>query len=90
MIELGHHAPTGPNFIGEDNDACLKIVTITQTSFRTRHLRIKFHFIRDAVQRKEIYSERVPSVDNPTGLMTKPFRGHPFVRQRATILHLGD
>ena len=54
LKELGHE-PTGPTFIGEDNDACLKIATTTQTSFRTRHLRIEFHFIRDAIQRQEIY-----------------------------------
>ena len=89
LTELGH-APAGPTFIGEDNEACLKIATTTQTSFRTRHLRIEFHFIRDAVQRKEVYLERVPSVDNPADLMTKPLRGHPFVRHRATILHLGE
>ena len=89
LTELGH-APTGSTFIGEDNDACLKIATTTQTSFRTRHLRIEFHFIRDAVQRKEIYLERVRSADNPADLMTKPLRGHPFVCHRATILHLGE
>ena len=54
LKELGHE-PTDPTFIGEDNDACLKIATTTRTSFKTRHLRIEFHFIRDAIKRQEIY-----------------------------------
>ena len=89
LKELGHGA-AGPTFIGEDNDACMKIATTTQTSFRTRHLRIEFHFIRDATQRKEIYLEYVPSAKNPADLMTKPLRGPAFLRHRATIMHLEE
>ena len=89
LTELGH-APTGPTFIGEDNEACMKIASTSFTTLRTRHLRIEIHFIRDAVQRKEIQRERVPSADDSADLMTKPLRGHPIIHHRATILHLGE
>lgn len=46
--ELGH-PPIGLTFIGEDHEDCLTIATTTQTSHRTRHICIEFHFIRDAI-----------------------------------------
>jgi hypothetical protein len=85
LTELGHPA-TGPTVIGEDNNACLTIATTTQTSLRTRHIRIEWHFIREAVQNGDIHLEHVPSEDNPADAMTKPLRGPAFFRHRATLL----
>ena len=85
LTELGHPA-AGPTVIGEDNNACLTIATTTQTSLRTRHIRIEWHFIREAVQNGDIHLEHVPSEDNPADAMTKPLRGPAFFRHRATLL----
>ncbi len=74
--------------MGEDNDVCLIIAKTTQTSFRTRHIGIEFHFIRDAVTRKDIHMEHVPSADNLADIMTKPLRGPSFIRHRAIILSI--
>ena len=71
----------------EDNEACMTIATTTQTSFRTRHIRIEYHFIRDAILAKEVHLEYVPSTDNPADMMTKPLRGPVFNRYRAAILN---
>ncbi len=76
--ELGHHVH-GPTMIGEDNEACMTIATITRTSFRTRRVRIEFHFIRDAIKAKDIHLEYVSSADNPADMMTKPLRGPVFI-----------
>jgi histone deacetylase 1/2 len=85
LQELGH-PPIGPTFMGEDNEACMTIASTTQTSQRTRHIRIEFHFIRDAIARQQIHLEYVPSEDNPADMMTKPLRGPAFMRHRATSL----
>ena len=72
--------------MGEDNEACIAIAQTTQTSFRTRHICIEYHFIRDAVLGQQIHMEYVPSADNPDDVMTKPLRGPVFLRHRAVIL----
>jgi hypothetical protein len=77
-----------PIMIGEDNDACLSIATTTQTSFKTRHIRIEFHFIRDAIRRKDVAVEYVESAANPADIFTKPLKTSAFQRHRATILNL--
>ena len=89
LRELGQPV-TGPTYMGEDNEACITIATTTQTSLRTRHIRIEFHFIRDAIARKEIYLEYVPSGDNPADMMTKPLRGPAFLRHRASTLSIHE
>ena len=77
-----------PIMIGEDNDACLSIATTTQTSFKTRHIRIEFHFIRDAIRRKDVAVEYVESAANPADVFTKPLKTSAFQRHRSTILNL--
>ncbi len=74
--------------MGEDNETCITIVTTTLASFRTRHIRIEFHFIRDAITRHDMHAEYVPSVDNRVDLMTKPLRGRAFLCHRGTILSI--
>ncbi len=86
LAELGHPV-VGPTFMGEDNEACMTIATTTQTSFRTRHIRIEYHFIRDAILSKEVHLEYVPSAYNPADTMTKPLRGPVFDSHRAAILN---
>ena len=85
LAELGHPVD-GPTTIGEDNEACITIATSTQTSFRTRHIRIEFHFIRDAIKNRDIHLEYVPSAENPADSMTKPLRGPVVLRHRAFLL----
>ena len=85
--ELHVHVPR-PIMIGEDNHACLSIATTTQTSFKTRHIRIEFHFIRDAIHRKDISVEYVESAANPADIFTKPLKTAAFQRHRATVLNL--
>nr|GEW46994.1 retrovirus-related Pol polyprotein from transposon TNT 1-94 [Tanacetum cinerariifolium] len=44
---------------------------------RTKHLKIRYHFLHDNVQKGHISIENVSSVDNITGMLTKPLkRGH--------------
>ena len=86
LLTEPEHPPHGPTFMGEDNEACMTIATTTQTSFRTCHIRIEFHFIRDAISRHDMHLEYVPSADNPIDIMTKPLRGPAFIRHRGDLL----
>ena len=75
-----------PIIIGEDNQACLSIATTTMTSFRTRHIRVEFHFIRDAIQRGDLLVEYVSSASNPADMFTKPLNSSTFIHHRSTIM----
>ncbi|GKF60361.1 hypothetical protein Tco_0177147, partial [Tanacetum coccineum] len=45
---------------------------------RTKHIEIRHHFLRDNVQKGHISIEKVPSVDNIAGILTKPLKRESF------------
>lgn len=75
--ELHVHV-TKPVMIGEDNDACISIATTTRTSFKTRHIRIEFHFILDTIRRKDIAIVYVESAATHADNFTKPLKTAVF------------
>nr|GEW66212.1 copia protein [Tanacetum cinerariifolium] len=45
---------------------------------RTKHIKIRHHFLRDNVQKGNISLEKVPSEDNIADILTKPLKREPF------------
>ncbi|GJU86543.1 retrovirus-related pol polyprotein from transposon TNT 1-94 [Tanacetum coccineum] len=45
---------------------------------RTKHIKIRHHFLRDNVQKGHISIEKVPSVDNIADILTKPLKRESF------------
>ena len=87
--ELGHPQLT-PTPIGEDNNACLTIATTTSASTRTRHMDIRFHFVRDAVLEKVITLYHVPSADNHADMFTKDLRNPTFKMHCNAVMHCNE
>ena len=62
---------TAPTIIKEDNTACIKIATNPMTTKRTRHLEIRYHFVREQVERRIIQFEWTQSKDQIADVLTK-------------------
>ncbi|GJS25235.1 retrovirus-related pol polyprotein from transposon TNT 1-94 [Tanacetum coccineum] len=45
---------------------------------RTKHIKIRHHFLRDNVQKGHILIEKVPSVENIADILTKPLKRESF------------
>nr|GEU55701.1 copia protein [Tanacetum cinerariifolium] len=45
---------------------------------RTKHIKIRHHFLRDNVQKGHISIEKVPSFDNIADILTKPLKRESF------------
>ncbi|GJU58002.1 hypothetical protein Tco_1235768 [Tanacetum coccineum] len=45
---------------------------------RTKHIEIRHHFLHDNVQKGHISIEKVPSIDNIVGILTKPLKRESF------------
>jgi hypothetical protein len=54
-----------------DNDACRTTVTQVGTSLRLRHLRVAYHFIKEAVEAGYMVVLRIDTGDNPADIGTK-------------------
>ncbi|GJW14611.1 hypothetical protein Tco_0018744 [Tanacetum coccineum] len=67
-----------------DNKGAIDLSKNPVQHSRTKHIKIRHHFLRDNVQKGHISIEKVPSVDNITDILTKPLKRESF-----NYLHLG-
>ena len=58
------------------------------SSKRTRHINIRYYFIKDNIKRKELTVEYCPTDDMLADFFTKPLQGEKFRKFRRRIMHL--
>ncbi|GKB24198.1 copia protein [Tanacetum coccineum] len=61
-----------------DNKGAIDLSKNPVQHSRTRHIKIRHHFLRDNVQKGHISIEKVPSVDNIADILTKPLKRESF------------
>ena len=71
LLEFLDTIQTKPTNLNEDNQACIKIATNPMTTKRTRHLEIRYHYVREQVQRGVIAFTWVKSEDQIADVLTK-------------------
>ena len=76
----------GPSVIYCDNRSCIHMANNDSTGPRTKHIAIKYHFIKDQIAAGNIVLQYVPSIDNIADFLTKPLVGERFVRMREELL----
>ncbi|GJR69362.1 hypothetical protein Tco_0015427 [Tanacetum coccineum] len=67
-----------------DNKGAINLSKNPVQHSRTKHIKIRHHFLRYNVQKRHISIEKVPSVDNIADILTKPLKRESF-----NYLHLG-
>ena len=60
-----------PGIIFEDNEGAIFLAKNSQVGMRTKHIDVKYHFVRDLIQNKYLDIMYVRSEDNYADLMTK-------------------
>ena len=55
-----------------DNQGVQKLARNSIYHSQTKHIDIKFHFIREAIEKHEVDIEYIPTEEMPADLMTKP------------------
>nr|GEX65379.1 copia protein [Tanacetum cinerariifolium] len=61
-----------------DNKGAIDLSKNPVQHSRTKHIEIRHHFLRDNVQKGHILIEKVSSVENIAGIITKPLRRESF------------
>lgn len=69
--------------IFEDNQSCLKMLEGEKFSNRIKHISIKYNFVRDIREKKEVKFVYCPSEYMVADLLTKPFTGVRITRLAA-------
>ena len=55
---------------------------------RTKHIEVRYFYIKDKVNRKEVRIEHCPTEDMTADFFTKPTQGSLFLRQRDLIMNI--
>ena len=78
------------NTVYRDNTSAMKMEINGKTSSgkRTRHLEIKYFYITDLIERKEIEVKYCPTDSMVAEYMTKPITGVKFRKLRKIILNM--
>ena len=73
--------------IMQDNKSTITMITNgTATSPRTRHVAVRFFFVKDRMDKKEIKLDYISTNDMLADILTKPLQGSLFKRLRDQLL----
>ena len=76
--------------IFQDNQSAISLFKTgkSQSSTRTRHIAIRFYFVKDRVDKGEIRVEYLSSENMVADIFTKPLQGKKFHELRGVLLGL--
>jgi hypothetical protein len=61
-----------------DNQSCVKLSENPVFHDKSKHIEIKYHYIRDMVQRKEVLVQYLPTDEQVVDVLTKPLTRMKF------------
>jgi len=77
-----------PAEVYQDNTSTMAMVAAGMpTSNRTRHISIRFFFVKDRVASGELDISYMPTLDMVSDILTKPLQGELFVKLRKELLN---
>jgi hypothetical protein len=80
-----------PAIIYQDNTSAMSIAQSGKsTSQNTRHINIRYYFIKDRIQNGDIKLNYLPTDKMLSDILTKPLQGELFRRQRQMLLNWFD
>ncbi|KAL6054460.1 Cysteine-rich receptor-like protein kinase 25-like protein [Balamuthia mandrillaris] len=79
----------GPTELFEDNQTAIKIAENPIIHDRSKHIDVKYHYVRQKVKRKEVKLIYVPSGENIADAMTKSLAG-PLLRKHMASFGLSQ
>ena len=72
-----------PVTILQDNQSCMALIERGRSGAeRTRHIHIRYFWVKERVDTKEARIEYLPTEDMYANVLTKPLQGAQFVRER--------
>ena len=78
----------GSVLVLEDNQACIKMATNPKGWKRTKHIDVRYHFVRDLSDNDTITLQYIRTIDQVTDMLTKSLGPTQFKRFRDYLLGL--
>ena len=79
---------TGPSEVHQDNKSTILLAEnrILSSSKRTKHINVRYYFIKDRINREEISIIYCPTSNLVAGYYTKPLQGSQYVKFRDMVM----
>lgn len=76
-----------PVLIETDSQSCIKMVTNEKFFNRTKHIDVRYHFVKDMVDKRIIELKYCPTENNVADIFTKPLAGTriKFLRELCNV-----
>ena len=75
-----------PTIIKEDNKACQLFADHPGNHQRTKHIDVRYHFVRERIHRGSVRVDYVPTSDNVADIFTKALPREPFIKFRGMLI----
>lgn len=85
MLEFLQHKQDGPTKIFCDNMSTIELTKNPVFHGRSKHIDIKYHFIRELVQDQEIIVDYCRSEDQIADILTKPLKLEVFMKLKKLL-----
>ena len=88
FAELAKYAKLSfPTVMHVDNTAAIALATTLVANKRTKHIDIRYHFLRELYQNGIIKPTKIHTDDNNADIFTKPLDEPVFIRHRPKLIH---
>ena len=77
---------TQPTILYEDNISAIHIVLNGNDKGRTKHMDVRYHYIRELVKEGAITVEYMPTLSMTADILTKPLNQKQFSKLRTSLL----
>lgn len=72
----------------EDNEGAIELIENPMSSAKTKHIDVRFYFLRDLFRRKVITCEHLPTEQQHADMLTKALPESKFVGHRNALMNL--
>ena len=69
LEELGH--PQKDNYLFTDSQSCIHLVNNLALHSKTKHIQLRYHFIRSILEDGRLKMEKIHTNENPADMLTK-------------------
>ena len=87
LLEQGFELKKNVAFQDNQSAILLKTNGVNSSSKRTRHINIRFFFIKDRVNAGEVEIQHMPTASMTADFFTKPLQGQKFLEFRRVIIN---
>ncbi len=78
-----------PAILFQDNQSTIRLLKNGKSSSdRTKHIKIRYFWLKDRVDVKDILVEYMPTEEMIADILTKPLQGDLFIKLRKALMNL--